>query len=54
MQTILQGFIMLIYLGAVISVIVYIIRLFIRFVNAIEKIANSVESYCESKTSQPG
>ncbi len=54
MQTILQALIMIIYFGAIISVIIYMIRLFMRFVNAIERIANSVENYCESKTSQPG
>ncbi len=54
MQTNLTGFITLIYFGAIIALIMYVIRLFIRCVNAIEKIADSVENYCGSKTSQPG
>jgi len=54
MGAILPGFFMIIYFGAVITLIIYIIRLFIRFVKAIEKIADSVENCCKSKTSQPG
>ena len=48
MGAILPGFFMIIYFGAVISIIIYMIRLFIRLVNAIEKIANSVENFCKS------
>ena len=54
MGAILPGFFMIIYFVAVISVIIYMIRLLIRLVNAIEKIANSVENCCKGKTSQPG
>jgi hypothetical protein len=50
MGAILPGFFMIIYFGAVISVIIYMIRLFIRLVNAIEKIADSLENRCKSKT----
>ena len=46
-------FFMLIYFAAVIGVIIYMIRLFIRFVKAVEKIANSLENCCQSKISQP-
>ena len=52
MGAVLPGFFMIIYFGAVISIAIYIIWLFIRLVNAIEKIANSVENCCKSKTSQ--
>ena len=41
------------YFGVVISILVYLISLFIRLVKAVEKIANSVETCCNSKTSQP-
>jgi len=54
MGAFLPGFFMIIYLGAIISVAIYMIRLFIRLVNAVEKIANLVENCCKSKTSQPG
>ncbi len=50
MGAILPGFFMIIYFGAVIAVIIYMIRLFIRLVNAIEKIADSLENCCKSKT----
>jgi len=50
---VMSGFFMLIYFAAVIGVIIYMIRLFIRLVKAIEKIANSLENCCQSKTSQP-
>ena len=43
----------LLYFGVVISILVYLISLFIRLVKAVEKIANSVETCCNSKTSQP-
>jgi len=46
MGSILPGFIMIIWFVTVISVIIYMIRLLIRLVHAIEKIANSVENYC--------
>jgi hypothetical protein len=49
----MEAIFMLIYFVAVIAIAIYIIRLFIRLVNAIEKIANSVESCCKSKTFQP-
>ena len=48
------GFFMIIYFGAVIAIVIYMIRLFTRLVNAIEKIANSVENCCKSKTSEVG
>jgi len=51
MGAILPGFFMVIYFGAIISVAIYMIRLFIRLVKAIEKIADSVEDCCKSKTS---
>ena len=50
----MEAIFMIIYFVAVLSVIIYMIRLFIRLVNAIEKIANSVEDCCKSKTSQSG
>ena len=50
MGAILPGFFMIIYFGAVISVIIYMIRLFVRLVNAIEKIADSLENRYKSKT----
>ncbi len=53
MGAILSGFFMIIYFVAIISVVIYMIRLFIRLVKAIEKIADSVEDCCKSKTSQP-
>ncbi len=46
----LAEFFMFIYFVAVISLVIYIIRLFTRLVNAIEKIADSVEDCCKSKT----
>jgi len=42
-----------IYVVVVISVIIYMILLCTRFVNAVEKIANSVENYCKNKSSKP-
>jgi len=54
MGSILSFFLMLIYFGSVITIAIYMIRLFTRFVDAIERIANSVEDCCKSKTSQPG
>jgi hypothetical protein len=52
MRAFFPGFLMIIYFGAVITVAVYMIRLFIRLVKAVEKIANSVESCYKSKISQ--
>jgi|SaaInl7_200m_RNA_FD_contig_21_2161803_length_221_multi_12_in_0_out_0_1 hypothetical protein len=43
----------LLYFGVVISIVVYLISLLIRLVKAVEKIANSVETCCKSKTLQP-
>ena len=54
MGTFLPAFLVIIYFGAIISVVIYMILLFIRLVNAIEKIANSIENCCKNKTSQPG
>ena len=46
-------FFMLIYFVCVIGIIIYMIRLFIRLVKAVERIADSVNNCCQSKTSQP-
>ncbi len=43
---------MIIYFVAVISIVIYMIRLFIRLVKAVEKIANLVEGSCKSEASQ--
>ena len=37
------------YTIVVLAIIIYMVWLFIRFVNAVEKIANSVENYCKSR-----
>jgi len=44
----------LIYFGTVISLTIFMICLFVRFVKAVEKIANSLENCCKNKTSQLG
>ena len=51
MSAFFPGFFMIIYFGAIITVAVYMIRLFIRLVKAVEKIANSVENRSQSKSS---
>ena len=50
MGAIIPSFFVIIYFAAVISVLIYVIRLFIRLVNALEKIADSVENCCQSNT----
>ena len=51
--SIIPAFFMLIYFACVIGIIIYMIRLFIRLVKAVERIADSVDNCCQSKTSQP-
>jgi len=50
--SIIPGLCMLIYFVAVIGIMIFMIRLFVRFVKAVEKIANSVENLCKTKASQ--
>jgi hypothetical protein len=52
MGNILQVFLMMIYFATVICVVIYMIRLLIRLVKAVEKIAYSVEKCCDSKASE--
>ena len=52
MYKILPAFFMIIYFGAVITVIIYMIRLFVRLVKAVEKIVDTVENCCQSRISQ--
>jgi hypothetical protein len=45
----MPGLFMFLHFAVVIVVIIYMMLLFTRFVNAAEKIANSLENYCKNR-----
>ena len=52
MGSVLPALVMIINFGVIITVIIIMVRLFIRLVKAIEKIADSVEDCCKGKMFQ--